>query len=160
MSLTEKLIEGRNQLVAIAEFMESCTKVSELQQFPKFVGAMVERSRKIMDVADTMRDMTHNLLEIEKILQEIEEKHLKVVQRPAGITRGDEQDDACSEALELCDEIESLADQVPERGEDFARSVLDRMSDIRATIEERNTATSGQIQALENMRDGLSRWIR
>lgn len=63
------------------------------------------------------------------------------------------------EAIELCDEIESLADEVPEAGEDFATSVSERTAGIRETIEENNYATPGQLSALENMRDGLARWI-
>jgi len=64
------------------------------------------------------------------------------------------------EAIELCDEIESLADAVPERGEEFADSVRTRADDIRESVEQMKRATEGQITALENMRDGLARWIR
>jgi hypothetical protein len=68
--------------------------------------------------------------------------------------------DLVTDALGLCEEIESLAAEVPEAGEDFAMSVLEKANDIQATIEETKRATRAQVQALENMRDGLSRWIR
>lgn len=69
-------------------------------------------------------------------------------------------DDSAEQAFELCDEIESLADDVPSRGQDFADSVLEKAADIRASVEQLGRASDGQISALENMRDGLSRWIR
>jgi hypothetical protein len=68
--------------------------------------------------------------------------------------------DEAEEALALCDEIESLAGDVPEAGETFAGSVCERTADIRATIERTGRVSPGQLSALENMRDGLSRWIR
>lgn len=71
----------------------------------------------------------------------------------------DELNEAADEALEICDEIDSLMDDVPSRAEDFALSVADKVADIRATVVERKHATAGQIAALENMRDGLARWV-
>lgn len=64
------------------------------------------------------------------------------------------------EAIDLCDEIESLAEDVPERGEDFASSVCDQAGGIRETVERLGAATDAQVTALENMKSGLSRWIR
>jgi hypothetical protein len=88
--------------------------------------------------------------------------------RPAGASVGSkgisippaDANEQVNEALELCDEIDSLAEDVPSAGEEFASSVCERANDIRATIMGRNFVTDGQMSALENMRDGLSRWIR
>lgn len=62
-------------------------------------------------------------------------------------------------AYEVCDEIESLADDVPERAEDFAESVCETSAGIRETIEQRDSVTEKQITALENIRDGLRKWV-
>jgi hypothetical protein len=63
-------------------------------------------------------------------------------------------------ALELCDEIEATAEDVPDAGQDFAGSVCERTESIRATIAERRHATENQIGALKNMLSGLKAWIR
>lgn len=68
--------------------------------------------------------------------------------------------ESAAEAFEICDEIESMMNDIPEAGEVFAGSVSDKASSIRRTVEANNHATPAQISALENMRDGLSRWIR
>ena len=62
-------------------------------------------------------------------------------------------------AFELIAEIGSFAEDMPERGEEFATSVLDKTRHIEANIERFGRVTDGQISALENMRDGLSRWF-
>lgn len=64
------------------------------------------------------------------------------------------------EALALCDEIEAMAGDVPEQGEEFAVSVSERAASIRETIEERCSVTDSQMAALVNMAAGLARWIR
>lgn len=68
--------------------------------------------------------------------------------------------DDVTRALWIVDEIEELAGQVPERGEEYAESVLGKAASIGEAIEERGHVTEGQITALENMRDGLQRWVR
>lgn len=62
-------------------------------------------------------------------------------------------------ALQLCEAIEEMAGEVPERGADFAESVRAKAADIAATIEERDAVTEAQMSALENMHAGLCRWI-
>lgn len=64
------------------------------------------------------------------------------------------------DALELCDEIEREADEVPDAGEDFAERAREKASNIRARIEETGRVTPKQLTALENMESGLYRWIR
>lgn len=61
--------------------------------------------------------------------------------------------------MAIIDDIQMMADDVPERGADFAESVCDKTSDIGDTIEETGVVTEGQMKALENMREGLQRWL-
>lgn len=70
--------------------------------------------------------------------------------------------DSCGweDALDLVEEIESAAEDVPERGEDFAASVLECANSIGDTIEQNEHATPRQMEALENMIEGLMRWTR
>jgi hypothetical protein len=63
--------------------------------------------------------------------------------------------DSAMHALELCDEIESLAEDIPSAGEGFAASVCERTAAIRETVELTNYATDRQIEALENMIGGI-----
>lgn len=76
------------------------------------------------------------------------------------VTRTPQADESASEAFGLCDEIESLAGDVPDRGQEYAESVVEKSESIRASVEASGRASVGQISALENMRDGLLRWIR
>lgn len=72
----------------------------------------------------------------------------------------DQQDPDIDEALSLIDDIQAMADDVPERGADFAESVRDKAASIGESIERDGRVTANQIHALENMRDGLERWLR
>ena len=65
-----------------------------------------------------------------------------------------------AEALEIIDEMEELALEVPDAGQDFAADVLEKARSIGRTIERANSVTGPQFEALRNMRDGLARWIR
>ena len=91
----------------------------------------------------------------------------KAVCPPASLTAGVPEDpmpaarpalDDVDQALSIADEINSLIDQVPEAGLDFAVSVEERTADIAKTIEERGRVTEKQTAALGNMLDGLRRW--
>jgi len=64
------------------------------------------------------------------------------------------------EALESIDEMEELALEVPDAGQDFAADVLEKARSIGRTIARANSVTGPQFEALRNMRDGLARWIR
>ena len=70
------------------------------------------------------------------------------------------EEDDVNEAYDLIAEIENLAVEVPERGEDFAQSVIDKVNSIKQTIETNERFTVGQKTALENMKAGLEKWIR
>ena len=71
-----------------------------------------------------------------------------------------DQDADVKEALAIIDEMEELAGEVPEAAEDFATNVLEKAQSIGRTIERSRSVTSNQLDALNNMRDGLTRWIR
>ena len=62
------------------------------------------------------------------------------------------------EALELCDQILSDCVDIPEGGENYASSVEQTVSDIRAWIDENQHVTKKQLKALNNMAEGLSKW--
>jgi len=70
--------------------------------------------------------------------------------------------DALAYAAELGDEITDLADQVPEidRAQEFAESARCTAADIGESIEAAGSATEKQIKALENIRNGLQKWVR
>jgi len=65
-----------------------------------------------------------------------------------------------NDAKEVFFEIQDLVDQVPEGGEEFADSVMKKSLDIMSTVESMEGATENQLRALENMRNGLEKWVR
>jgi hypothetical protein len=64
-----------------------------------------------------------------------------------------------NDVVTLCEAIYEMIDELPERAEEFGDSVKNKTLDIQKTIEDRNAATPAQVQALENMKAGLERWI-
>jgi len=66
---------------------------------------------------------------------------------------------AVNEAVELCEEIYEMIDDLPERAEEFGDSVKAKTLDIHKTIEDREVVTPMQMQALQNMRAGLEKWF-
>ena len=65
------------------------------------------------------------------------------------------------EALDMCDTIISEAEDIEaEAGFEYRDSVIEKAEDIRATIEEYQNVTTGQCDALENMLQGVRKWIR
>jgi hypothetical protein len=63
------------------------------------------------------------------------------------------------DALALAEQIEDLANELPEEGWDFGESVVEKANYIARNIEAHNRVTDKQIGALENMLDGLKRWF-
>ena len=63
-------------------------------------------------------------------------------------------------ALEQCDTILSLCDDMPDRASDFAISVAEQCAEVRETIERMQRVTSNQQEALDNWEAGLNRWLR
>lgn len=76
-----------------------------------------------------------------------------------GIRREKTDSDYVEQADEIFEEIKMLYEDMPERGQSFADDVLEKSQDIMKNIEKHERATEAQIDALTNMRDGLSRWI-
>lgn len=64
------------------------------------------------------------------------------------------------EALDLCKEIEELLQDLPDRADDFSRSVGEKIEDMGRWIEENEYVTQNQIDALQNMKSGCEKWIR
>lgn len=56
--------------------------------------------------------------------------------------------------------MSDLADEIPEAGEEFAESIMEKSQDIFDTIEEKDHVTEGQEEALLNMHEGLQKWVR
>lgn len=69
-------------------------------------------------------------------------------------------DKTADAALELVEEIESMAENMPSAASDFTESVLEKAKSIAETVESRGFATGAQLTALENMLDGMGRWMR
>lgn len=69
------------------------------------------------------------------------------------------QDTDWEDAIEQCNRIMEMCNEVPERGEDFAYSVQQKVQEISETIEESERVTEAQQIALDNMESGVSRWI-
>ena len=71
--------------------------------------------------------------------------------------------DTAEEALDLCNEIEEAINMVPEekeaKAEEFLYSVSDKVQGIRVNVEDYQSATEGQLQALRNMLEGVEAWM-
>ncbi len=66
------------------------------------------------------------------------------------------------EAESLIESIVSMAESedLPGNASDFAESVRTKAESIGETIDETENVTERQLDALRNMRNGLSRWFR
>lgn len=71
----------------------------------------------------------------------------------------DEPSPEVTEAIAIAEEIEELAAELPEEGEDFGVSVSEKAADIAANIEAHGRVTDRQLDALQNMLSGLERWF-
>lgn len=71
-------------------------------------------------------------------------------------------DSDITNALTLVDQITSMAEdlELPEEAEEFAASVKEKALSIAKTIEERQCLSDKQLSTLENMHNGLRRWLR
>lgn len=83
----------------------------------------------------------------------------KVPDRPAGKKPPRESAASYDEAKDLIEEIGDLAGSICEAGQSFAESVSGKAADILESVEQFGCATDGQLQALENMLNGLQRWF-
>ena len=65
------------------------------------------------------------------------------------------------EARKIHKNIHALAQDVPEtnRAEEFALDIMQKSDDILKWVEDNETVTDAQLQALRNMEKGLGRWV-
>lgn len=68
--------------------------------------------------------------------------------------------DDAAEAVEQCDHILTLCDEVPERAEDFAADIAEKVSGVREWIVENKHVTDKQLNALNGWEAGISKWIK
>ena len=61
-------------------------------------------------------------------------------------------------AIELCKELTAELADLPERAEDFAASVEEKVLSIQEWIEENKHVTPKQLEALNNMQFGVRKW--
>ena len=71
----------------------------------------------------------------------------------------DEAVELCDEILELCDDVDTQVIDNDTWGE-FSASVREKVGSIKEWVEENDHCTGKQGDALENMRDGVSKWVR
>ena len=62
-------------------------------------------------------------------------------------------------AIEFCVELISDANDLPERAEDFAHSVVEKAESMMEWIDTESRVTEKMAGALENMRAGVDRWM-
>lgn len=63
------------------------------------------------------------------------------------------------DALAFCKELLSDLDDLPERAEDFAHSVQEKVESMSEWIDSNSTVTDRMSAALENIRRGVDRWL-
>ena len=61
------------------------------------------------------------------------------------------------EGIEKADDVLSLLEEIPESK--FSENVKEKTENIRAWISEHEHVTSKQITALDNMREGVDKWL-
>ena len=65
---------------------------------------------------------------------------------------GEDPSKEVQEALSLAEQIDELAGELPEEGEEFGLSVSEKAADIARNTEAHNRVTDKQMDALQNMR--------
>jgi len=66
------------------------------------------------------------------------------------------------EGITLCTEILDLLDEMPDNSAaiEFHDSTENKVTDIEASIEKFQNCTDNQMVALQNMKEGVEKWIR
>lgn len=64
-----------------------------------------------------------------------------------------------AEALEQCDHILTLCDEVEGRGESFAADISEKVQGVRDWIETNDHVTEKQLSALQGWEAGVSKWL-
>lgn len=62
-------------------------------------------------------------------------------------------------AIEQCNRILGMCEEMPDAGYDFAQSVHEKTEDIATWIETHKSVTGKMQEALDNMESGLSNWL-
>lgn len=63
------------------------------------------------------------------------------------------------EAVDQCDRISDACEEVPERSEDFASSVMERVQDMRESIVRNDRVSPKMEAALDNMEAAINQSI-
>ena len=63
------------------------------------------------------------------------------------------------EWIDKCNEGVERSEEIPEEGEVFAHSVAARLEAIADWIEDHELVTEAQKTAIQNMLDGIERWL-
>ncbi len=65
-----------------------------------------------------------------------------------------------TEAIEEIDKVLELCEELPERAETFREGVEEKLNGMRDWIEENKHCTDPQATAIENIGDGVRKWLR
>jgi len=71
-----------------------------------------------------------------------------------------ESTDEAMDAIDAIEEALGWLGDLPDAADDFAVSVGDKLASIQDWIEKNDTVTDNQLSAIENMREGIQKWIR
>lgn len=120
-----------------------------IASFPKLTTAQLEKIYNAVSKSIEKKEATTS------------ETIIPVVSRNSE-TGSEDEDEEFTEwetALETCDEILSDCDDIPENGKDFAESVREKVENIKEWIVNNGAVTDNQLNALENMKYGVERWL-
>lgn len=77
-----------------------------------------------------------------------------------GPDHSNESDKGClKEAERLLESIREGVECLPDEGEEFGQSVLEKAESIMEWAEKENFITPKQLEALENMDNGIQKWL-
>jgi len=63
------------------------------------------------------------------------------------------------EFLDRCDEVLTKVDEIPEKGNDFAVRVEEKIRDMRDWAESADHVTEKMTNALDSMERGVDKWV-
>lgn len=63
------------------------------------------------------------------------------------------------DAVVFCDDILNMLYELPEKANDFAEEVKEKVESMKDWIEENDTVTDAQIVALNNIKRGVEKWL-
>ena len=62
-------------------------------------------------------------------------------------------------AVALCDDVLEPIDDLPERAEEFAEGVREKVASIKETIKLSERVSPAQVNAIRNMEAGIRKWL-